>query len=157
MWLRVNSFMKLGPALLTVSNAYDVLSKQKTSAYRLYEISLWISNAEIGLEIHVTGTFTHLTSGANFIVPLNSKQILVLTINRKICLSISVFHRLARKLGGQLTVDRGFALLSNLFSYSNTERLAYLFLCIRLAALSNGNFSSNQKSAVMQLFKTGPR
>ena len=39
-----------------------------------------------------------LTPGPNFIALLTSKQIFVLNYSRKICLSIRVFHRLARKL-----------------------------------------------------------
>ena len=39
-------------------------------------------------------------TGPNFIALLNAKQICVLTVAEKNCLSLSVFHKLAEKLGG---------------------------------------------------------
>ena len=63
--------MKLGPAVLNAT--------------------YWCSKVSLN-------DFSVKAPGANFIVLENGKQIFVLT-SRNICLSVSVFHRLARKLG----------------------------------------------------------
>ena len=46
--------------------------------------------------------FSKVPSGPNFIALLDGKQIYVLTVAKQNCSSLSVFHRLAEKLGGHI-------------------------------------------------------
>ena len=52
---------------------------------------------------HLIMIHVKTSSGPNFIALLNGKQICVLTVAEKICVSLSVFHRLAEKLGDHIT------------------------------------------------------
>ena len=92
--------------------------------------------------------------GPNFIVLLNGKQIFVLTVAEKKSLRCKRISLVSRKIRAALfRIHHGFVLWRHLFSVVSTGRLARLFVCLRLAALWNGNCAVSITSATKQLYQ----
>ena len=88
----------------------------------------------VGLRTALVNWSCFSGSGPNFIALLNGKQICVLNCSRKICLSLSVFHRLAEKLDGHIGVYRGYALWRHLFLCGKHQKVSMPFRVLTVSS-----------------------